>query len=94
VCRLLRHMDEHGYRWCMPDNDDPTIIGRPFIDFSSGYIRPRSTRSRVRDRWRRGACSRNYARDILSLKQGPLEDGAMEFSRRSAPVTAPEQIAA
>jgi monooxygenase len=58
VCRLLRHMDEHGYRWCMPDNDDPTIIGRPFIDFSSGYIRPRSTRSRVRDRRRRGACIR------------------------------------
>jgi cation diffusion facilitator CzcD-associated flavoprotein CzcO len=36
----------------------------------------------------------NYARDILSLKHGPLEDGAMEFSRGSAPVTAPEQIAA
>ena len=38
VCRLLRHMDDHGYRWCMPHNDDPTVIAQPFIDFSSGYI--------------------------------------------------------
>ncbi len=37
----------------------------------------------------------NYALDILSLKYGELEDGAMHFSRAASPsVDAPELITA
>ena len=39
VCRLLNHMDEHGYRQCTPRIHDPSIAEQPFIDFSSGYVR-------------------------------------------------------
>ena len=38
VCRLLNHMEKHGYAQCTPRNDDPTIQEQPWIDFSSGYV--------------------------------------------------------
>jgi monooxygenase len=94
VCRLLRHMDEHGYGWCMPHNDDPTVIAQPFIDFSSGYVQrsiDKFPRQGSKAPWR---LYQNYARDIVGLRHGPLEDGAMEFSRGAAPVKPPEPVAA
>ena len=39
VCRLLAHMDAHGYSRCTPRNRDPSLGTEPFIDFSSGYVR-------------------------------------------------------
>ncbi len=78
----------------MPHNDDPTVIPQPFIDFSSGYVQ-RSIdafpRQGSKAPWR---LYQNYARDIVGLKHGPLEDGAMEFSRGAAPVRPPEPVAA
>ena len=38
VCRLLNHMDEHGYRQCTPRQRDPSVKPEPFIDFNSGYV--------------------------------------------------------
>ena len=80
VCRLLNHMDEHGYRQCMPRNRDPSVRELPFIDFSSGYVQ-RSIDSFPKQGskapWR---LHQNYALDILSLRLGSVEDGAMEFS--------------
>ena len=80
VCRLLNHMDEHGYRQCTPRNRDPSVTELPFIDFSSGYVQ-RSIDSFPKQGskapWR---LHQNYALDILSLRLGSIEDGAMEFS--------------
>jgi len=92
VCRLLNHMDEHGYTRCAPYNRDPTVVERPFIDFSSGYVR-RSIESFPKQGskapWR---LHQNYALDIVGLRRGSVEDGAMEFSRRRAPVQRRESI--
>jgi len=38
VCRLLRHMDAHGYNTCTPRKRDTSIAEESAIDFSSGYI--------------------------------------------------------
>jgi monooxygenase len=80
VCRLLNHMDEHGYRECRPSHPGPAISAQPFVDFSSGYI-VRSIgkfpRQGSKAPWR---LYQNYALDILSLRFGALEDGTMEFS--------------
>ena len=38
VCRLLGHMDEHGYTQCMPSEPDPSLETQPFIDLTSGYV--------------------------------------------------------
>ncbi|MEZ5153712.1 flavin-containing monooxygenase [Rhodococcus zopfii] len=37
-CRLLAHMDAHGYDTARPERDDPDMETRPFMDFSAGYV--------------------------------------------------------
>jgi monooxygenase len=80
VCRLLNHMDAHGYTHCTPVNDDPSLTEEPFIDFSSGYVQ-RSIhlfpKQGSRVPWR---VHQNYARDMFSLRRDELEDGELRFS--------------
>ncbi len=93
VCRLLNYMDEHGYTHCTPTNDDPSLTEEPFIDFSSGYVQ-RSIhlfpKQGSRVPWR---VHQNYARDMLSLRRGELDDGELRFSR-GAPVMQPSEALA
>jgi cation diffusion facilitator CzcD-associated flavoprotein CzcO len=80
VCRLLNHMDEHGYRQCSPRRPGPSVATGPFLDLTSGYVlRSLASLPQQGDRapWR---LHQNYARDIMMLRYGPLEDEAMEFS--------------
>jgi monooxygenase len=94
VCRLLNHMDKHGYQQCTPQNRDPTIAKRPIIDFSSGYVLrsiDQFPKQGSKAPWR---LYQNYALDILSLRFGAIEDGAMQFSSTGSAVDAVEQVAA
>ncbi|MDX6648080.1 MAG: monooxygenase [Solirubrobacteraceae bacterium] len=80
VCRLLNHMDEHRHAICTPVNRDPSVAPEPIIDFTSGYVLrsiDQFPRQGSRSPWR---LHQNYARDILMLRFGAMEDGAMEFS--------------
>jgi cation diffusion facilitator CzcD-associated flavoprotein CzcO len=80
VCRLLNHMDERGCRVCTPRNRDPSVTKEPFIDFSSGYVLrsiDQFPKQGSRAPWR---LYQNYARDILMLRFGAVDDEAMEFS--------------
>ena len=80
VCRLLNHMKATGLRQCTPRNTDPTVTGQPWIDFSSGYFQ-RSMhlfpKQGSKLPWK---LHQNYARDIMMLRFGKLDDGAMVFS--------------
>ncbi len=80
VCRLLAHMDRHGHRRCVPVDDDPTIERRPLLDFAAGYVQ-RSIhlfpKGGSRAPWRLGM---SYAQDVLRLRHGGIEDGALRFS--------------
>jgi monooxygenase len=81
-------MDEHGYKQCVPQNRDPAVRERPFIDFSSGYVQrsiDRFPKQGSKAPWR---LHQNYALDILNLRFGSVQDGAMEFS--AAPAAASE----
>jgi monooxygenase len=80
VCRLLNFMEKRGYRQCTAHNRDPSIREVPFIDFSSGYIQRsihKFPKQGSKAPWR---LYQNYALDILALRCGALEDGAMVFS--------------
>jgi monooxygenase len=94
VCRLLRHMDEHGYRQAAPEIRDPSVKEVPFIDFTSGYILraiDKFPRQGSKAPWR---LYQNYARDIVTLRYGALEDGAMVFSNQRSDLDADERLAA
>ncbi|EHN12584.1 monooxygenase flavin-binding family [Patulibacter medicamentivorans] len=95
VCRLLNHMDEHGFQRATPQNRDPSIESVDFIDLASGYVQraiDQFPKQGSKAPWR---LYQNYPRDILSLKLGAVDDGVMEFSRGGvAATTEPLPIAA
>ena len=83
VCRLLNHMDKYGYQQCTPRNSDSSITTEPWIHFSSGYVRrsiDKFPKQGSKAPWR---LHQNYALDIMSLKLGSIEDGAMEFGKKA-----------
>lgn len=84
VCRLLNHMDHHGYSICTPRLNDPDVEEEPVIDFNSGYVlRALHTLPRQGSKtpWR---LHQNYIRDLSMMRYGRVEDGTMEF--KAAPV--------
>ncbi len=84
VCRLLNHMKKHGYRQCTPRRSGAEVTERPWVDFSSGYIQ-RSLhlfpKQGSQTPWR---LHQNYARDIMMLRFGRIDDGVLEFSNPPA----------
>ena len=79
VCRLLNHMDEHGYQQCTPQSRDGSVAAQPFIDFSSSYVLrsiDRFPKQGSKAPWR---LYQNYALDIMSLRFGAIEDGTLQF---------------
>jgi monooxygenase len=79
--RLLRHMDAHGYSRCVPADDDTTVAKRPLLDFKAGFVL-RSIhefpRSGSRAPWQ---LSMSYARDVIDLRFGKLENGTLRFTK-------------
>jgi cation diffusion facilitator CzcD-associated flavoprotein CzcO len=83
VCRLLAHMDAHGYSRCVPEIADDSITEVPLLDFSSGYVL-RSLhefpKQGSRAPWR---LRQNYPLDRGLIRFSPIEDGTMKFSGAS-----------
>jgi monooxygenase len=82
VCRLLNHMDAHGYEVCAPRVTDSTITEEPLLDFTSGYVLRSLAdlpKQGSKEPWK---LRMNYALDLRAMRYGNLEDGAMAFSRR------------
>ncbi|WP_205697946.1 NAD(P)/FAD-dependent oxidoreductase [Conexibacter sp. SYSU D00693] len=81
VCRLLNHMQAHGYREVRPLAPDDGQPLQPFIDLASGYVLrslDQFPKQGARAPWR---LHQNYARDIRMLRHGPIEDEGLRFSR-------------
>ena len=81
VCRLLGFMDRHGYAQCTPKRE-PGVAEEPVIDFTSGYVQrglDQLPRQGDRKPWK---LHQNYARDLLALRFGKVDDGTMQFTKR------------
>ncbi|GAB2810827.1 flavin-containing monooxygenase [Lentzea nigeriaca] len=86
-CRLLAHMDAHGYDTARPVITDPGAPTRPFIDFGAGYIKrvvDQLPRQGERAPW---LTSMSYTSDVKLLRRLPVEDDELRFSRSRAAVT-------
>ena len=84
VARLINHMDRRGYVACTPRLRDPSVRPEPLIDFSSGYVQRaihQLPRQGSKKPWK---LYQNYVRDLLSLRFGSVDGGAIEFERRGA----------
>lgn len=89
-CRLLAHMDAHGYDTARPVVADPDAPTRPFLDFGAGYIKralDQLPRQGGRAPW---LTSMSYFSDVKLLRQLPVEDDELRFSTsRRADVNQP-----
>jgi cation diffusion facilitator CzcD-associated flavoprotein CzcO len=80
VCRLLNHMERHGYARCTPRVRDPDVREEPVIDFNSGYVRralDTLPKQGSKTPWR---LHQNYVKDLSMMRYGRVDDGAMEFA--------------
>ena len=76
--------DERHRRRAAADDDDPTVTERPLLDFQAGYVLraiDQFPRAGSRPPWQLGM---SYAHDVVKLRYGAIDDGAMRFSRRPA----------
>lgn len=84
VCRLLNTMKKRGLRQATPRVGDAALTPAPFLDFSSGYVTramEKFPKQGSKTPWR---VHQNYARDLLALRYGSVDDG-MEFSNPATP---------
>ncbi|MFL5900645.1 MAG: flavin-containing monooxygenase [Solirubrobacterales bacterium] len=81
VCRLLAHMDAHGWDKSVPEITDPTVAEAPLLDFTSGYVLrslDEFPKQGSKEPWK---LRQNYVFDLRSIRRGPIDDGAMQFAR-------------
>jgi cation diffusion facilitator CzcD-associated flavoprotein CzcO len=80
VCRVLRHMDRHGFDTCRPVAPESARL-EPIIDLKSGYVL-----RRVADLPKQGPSApwrlhQNYPRDVITMRHGSVADSGVRFSR-------------
>lgn len=91
VCRLINHMDRTKTQIATPVLDDPEVEEQPWLSFSSGYIQRALDHLPKQGSKRPWRVHQNYALDMIDLKFGKVEDGAMMFSRAGAVQRVPER---
>ncbi|HVA75823.1 MAG TPA: NAD(P)/FAD-dependent oxidoreductase [Acidimicrobiales bacterium] len=80
VTRLLNHMNTTGLGQCMPVNRDASMVTRPILDLTSGYVQrsaDRFPKQGSRFPWQ---VYQSYVRDYRAIKMSRIEDGEMVFS--------------
>jgi cation diffusion facilitator CzcD-associated flavoprotein CzcO/pimeloyl-ACP methyl ester carboxylesterase len=78
-CRLLDHMDRHGYAICVPERGDPNMPTRPLLEFGAGYVKralPDLPRQGPAAPW---VMSMDYFLDTKVLREAPVEDPNLRF---------------
>ncbi|HVC06124.1 MAG TPA: NAD(P)/FAD-dependent oxidoreductase [Solirubrobacterales bacterium] len=92
VCRLLIHMDEHGYAECVPRVADSGVEEEPLMPLTAGYVLraiDQLPKQGSKPPWR---LRMNYALDVPALRFGRIEDGTMRFSRSAPGVGARQPV--
>ena len=92
VCRLLDHMDAHGYRRCVAEVD-PSVSEQPLLDFTSGYVQrslDQFPKQGSKEPWK---LRQNYVLDIRTIRRGAIDDGAMRFSSGAAEARPADPVA-
>lgn len=91
VCRLINHMDAEGFRVVTPLAPAPGSRTEPFIDLQSGYVL-RSIEQLPKQGphapWR---LHQNYARDVVMMRRGALQDEGIAFSQVAVPAPPAER---
>ena len=80
VTRLLTRLHSTGMRQCTPVNSDGSVVPRPLLDLTSGYVQrsvDRFPKQGSRFPWQ---VRQSYLSDYRAMKMSGLDDDAMVFS--------------
>jgi hypothetical protein len=84
VCRLLEHLETHGYDTVVPV--PPRDAERlPLLDLSAGYVRralDSLPKQGTRPPWR---LNQNYRQDVRLFTRAPVTDDGITFTRTRTP---------
>ncbi len=80
VCRLLAHMDKHGYATCCPRRD-PGVEEVDLLDFSSGYVQRASGHVPRQGSALPWKLYQSYPIDLAILAYARVDEASMKFSR-------------
>lgn len=84
TCRLLAHMDRHGYSSVAPTVGDDTMIRRPYIEMGSGYVDRAMHLFPQQGSAGPWVVDQDYKRDRQLLGKDPIEDAALVFTSATA----------
>ncbi len=79
VVRLLRHMDQRGYRQVVAERD-PSVGERPFMDFSSGYVLRALDEVPVQGDRAPWMLKQNYVTDVRTIRRDAIADDVLRFA--------------
>ena len=94
VCRLLNHMDSHGYAYCCPRANDPSLEAESMLVLDAGYVqrgRHKFPKEASVAPWR---LHQNYALDVIALRYASVQDDVMSFERVDASAEDADELAA
>lgn len=78
-CRLLTHMDDHGYTTAWAELDDLNMPTRPLLDFAAGYVQravSQLPRQGATEPW---LTSMSYHTDVKLMRNRPVVDSSLRF---------------
>ena len=79
VCRLLKHMDDHGYQQCVAQHPGAGVDEEPVINFTSGYVQRALADLPAQGSRRPWKVYQNYLLDLMIMRLGAIDDGTMAF---------------
>ena len=79
-CRLLTHMDQHGYATVTPIAEDPTLGRRPFIEMGTGYVNRAMHLFPQQGSHGPWQVAQDYKHDRVLLGKDPIEEPALRFT--------------
>ena len=79
VCRLLKHMDRHGYSKVVP-HKDPTVATESVLPLASGYIERSVAHFPQQGKVTPWRVYQNYALDFATLRFQKLQHAALELA--------------
>ena len=84
LCRILSKMDRDGYAYCTPRNTDLSMTADATPPLSSGYMQRAKDMLPKQGSKRPWKLYQNYAKDMVSLRFGSIDDGVLVFTFRAA----------
>jgi monooxygenase len=80
VCRLINFMDRHGYKKCVPTDNEPTVGEQPLLGLTSGYVQRGAAQFPKQGAKAPWIFRQNYVYDMLALRFNRIDDGTLKFS--------------